>query len=271
MRFGSYLTSKAPFGQALKVSCAGALGIAGLLVACGDPDPDAPAAATLDAAADVADAALVEASAETGANDGGADVLPGEPCGQPAIRLAGTVLPLRERTGSLSFRVSLSARPRAQVAVALEAQPGRVSFTPAQLTFAPDTWSLGQELRVAGIDDGIVDPASAVQLRALSSSTDPCFDKLTAPVSLSVADDNLLEIIAAAPAFARTTWAGGTVDIDVRLGSKPQSTVTIPVSLSDTQEASADKTSLTFSPQDFSKVQTVRVTGKRRKSSTDLT
>jgi hypothetical protein len=249
-------------GQVLKVSCAGALGIAGLMVACGDTDPAAPVAATIDATADVLDATPAEATAETGANDAGADVSLAEPCGDPAIRLVGTILPLRERTGALSLRVSLSARPRAQVTVALGAQPGRVSFTPAQFTFGPETWSVAQELRITGTDDGVIDPASAVQVRATSTSSDVCFDKLTTPLALTVADDNAVAVLANVPAFNRTTWAGGSVAIAVRLGSKPLSAVTIPVALTDTLEASVDKASLTFSPQDFATPQTVVVTGK---------
>ncbi len=60
---------------------------------------------------------------------------------------------------------------------------------------------------------------------------------------------------------ANTTEAGGAVSFNVVLDSQPTADVTIPVSSSNTNEGSVDKTSLVFTSANWATPQTVTVTG----------
>jgi alpha-tubulin suppressor-like RCC1 family protein len=244
------------FGMLL--SCAGLWGIFG----CSSEGPAGPqeadAAPQVDAAADASDAGR-----DTGdlADAGVSDALP-EPCGITGLRVGGQASALRERSGAFPLTLSLQGRPQAQVTLRAELSPARARAVPEQISFQPDTWSLGQAVVVSGIDNGVADATDKVTLRFVTLSTDPCFDKLSVDVPLTVADDYATALLLRTPSFMRTTWSAGTIAVGVRLGAKPQASVTVPLMLSDTAEATADKTQLTFGPGDFDKEQVVTLVGK---------
>ncbi len=63
------------------------------------------------------------------------------------------------------------------------------------------------------------------------------------------------------PAALETTEAGGTASFNVTLSKAPTSNVTVNLASSDTTEGTINKTTLTFTPQNWNVAQTVTITG----------
>ena len=157
--------------------------------------------------------------------------------------------------GSETYTVELDFRPAGTVTVDLNLNPANpdLSVSPSRLTFTRSSWSAKTvRVRAREDDDAITDPP--VMLMHDFSGGE--YDDVTVPdvtVNIDENDDpgitlstNTLEI-----------REGSSRTYTVKLDSQPQANVT--VAIQDGANVDVDKTSLTFTPQNWNSRQTVRV------------
>ena len=173
-----------------------------------------------------------------------------------------------ENGGVATFDVSLATRPGASVMVNVtssDTTEGTVS--PTTLTFSSTDFNTPQRVTVRGMNDD--DDDGNVNFTVTFSkpiSADPNYSSV-APRSFSFVNvDNDIAGFTVKPTNTtqtglRTTEGGGSDTFTVRLNSRPKANVTITISTPQTKEVSIAPTTLTFTPTNFSTVQTVTVRG----------
>lgn len=163
--------------------------------------------------------------------------------------------------GSTSFTVALTQMPPGNVTVNLASSSAAVAtVSPASLSFTTSNWSSAQTVTVnAPHDDDVVAGAASVTVSAagLASRT----------VTVGVVDDDTQSITAAPSPL--TVAEGGTATLGVRLAFRPASDVTVTASSLATSVATVPATSLTFSPSNYSVIQSVVVTGVQDANAVD--
>ena len=82
-----------------------------------------------------------------------------------------------------------------------------------------------------------------------------------ADIDLTNSDNDTAGVTVSAPSSSTTTEAGGTVTFTIRLNSEPTSSVTLPLSSTDTSEGTVSPSSLTFTAANWNVPQTVTVVG----------
>jgi hypothetical protein len=181
---------------------------------------------------------------------------------RPALMVDHSRLTTGEDGRSDTLGVSLSSAPRAPVQVTVASsneQEGRPET--AVLSFTADNWNVPQSVRVAGVDDTVVDGSQAYRVDLRSVSADPAYASLTARVEAVNLDDDragLVLLDGATPATAED-GSGGT--LAVRLASRPLAPVTLTLSSSDGSEGRPGTTTLSFTPDNWDRAQTVALQG----------
>lgn len=168
-----------------------------------------------------------------------------------------------ENGGTAEFSVVLDTAPTADVTIAVASDntaEGAVSVP--SLTFTPDNWDVPQTITVTGQDDAVADgPITYHVVLSPTTSADADFNGLD-PVDPKVINlDNESALTVVPISGLTTTEDGGTATFDVVLNSAPTADVTIGLSSSDETEGTVSPASLTFTPDNWSQVQTVTVTG----------
>lgn len=171
---------------------------------------------------------------------------------------------LREDGTSGRFTVRLTSEPTAAVTIGVAVSDAtEAAVSAATLTFDANNWNDPQEVTVSGIDDSLNDGniATSVVLSADTTTGDTNYDNLDpADVAISTEDDDQAGVVVSVPAIA-TTETGSVVTFTVQLLSEPSADVTIPLSSSDTTEATvAPGAGLTFTSANWNVPQTVTVT-----------
>ncbi len=169
-----------------------------------------------------------------------------------------------EAGGKVTVDVVLQSQPTGNVTIPVSvSNTAEASADKTQLVFTTANWNVVQTITVTGKDD-LVDDGDVDYLLVLGTATGGGYAGINpADVALVNADDDTLGITVSAPAPSnQTTEAGGKVTVTVVLQSQPTGNVTIPVSVSNTDEATADKTELVFTPANWNVAQTITVTGK---------
>jgi hypothetical protein len=167
-----------------------------------------------------------------------------------------------------SFSVFLNSAPTSDVAITLSSNDtteGTVS--PSNITFTPANWAAQQAITITGIEDALQDGNQLYKIVLdPATSFDSNYDGLD-PSDVSVTNnDNETPGFTIAPS---TNWSnrlftsegGVEATFSVVLNSAPSADVTLPLSVSDTSEASINKTSLTFTINNWNAPQTVVVSG----------
>ncbi len=180
-----------------------------------------------------------------------------------------TGLTTTEAKGTVSFNVVLSVKPTANVVidvVSTDTTEGRPDKS--KLTFTPSNWNRPQTVKVTGVDDRDDDGdiAYAISLApAISNDSRYSGVNPTDPQLINVDNDEPPpppgKIVVTPTSGLTTTENGGTAAFTVVLDSRPTSNVTIDVGSTDTTEGRADKSKLTFTPSNWNRPQTVKVTG----------
>eukprot|EP01061_Rhynchopus_euleeides_P002336 TRINITY_DN1179_c0_g1_i14.p1 TRINITY_DN1179_c0_g1~~TRINITY_DN1179_c0_g1_i14.p1 ORF type:complete len:7328 (+),score=1490.81 TRINITY_DN1179_c0_g1_i14:2229-21986(+) len=168
-----------------------------------------------------------------------------------------------EGGASVDIVVRLNTMPTADVTVPLVSTlPAEGTPTPSSLTFAPANWNIPQTVRVNGVDDDVVDGTVAYLINiGAATSTDAKYNSQTAtPVALTNTDNDAAGFTIT-PTKVSTTEAGGVGTFTVVLKSQPSATVTLPLSSSDTAEATPSPGSLSFTAANWNVPQVVTVTG----------
>jgi hypothetical protein len=163
-----------------------------------------------------------------------------------------------------SFSVCLSVRPSAAVTIALSSSNNGEGTVPASVTIQPDDWNKCDTnlVTVTGVDDSPPVGDGAVPYTIVTgevTSADANFNALTGS---DVADIGMVNQnndppgIVVSTSGNTTTEASGTVRAQFRLLSQPTADVTIPLSLSDTSEATlGGVTSITITPANWDQPQ----------------
>jgi regulation of enolase protein 1 (concanavalin A-like superfamily) len=185
----------------------------------------------------------------------------------PAVLTATAVAALTttEAGGKANFTVRLNSQPTADVTIRLSSSDtSEGTVEPESLTLTADNWSTPQIVTVTGVDDALDDGNIEYTVAtAAAVSTDAGYNKLNAvDMAVTNTDDESAGITVTPTTGLTTTEAGGTATFSVKLASQPTANVTIGLSSNDTAEGTVDKSTLTFTPVNWSTAQTVTVTGQ---------
>ena len=156
-----------------------------------------------------------------------------------AVRVPITSLTVREGQRK-HYIISLATEPTSNVVVTIDV-PANAGFTvnPGSLTFTPQSWGR-KFVFVEGTHDYDSDDEPAAQITHSISSADALYRDLSAPgVSVTITDDDdpLVEVSFGEPTY--TVDEGGTVDVTVTLSVDPGRPVTVPVTATEQDGASA--------------------------------
>lgn len=170
-----------------------------------------------------------------------------------------------EASGEASFTVVLDSEPTNNVTIALTSSDVTEGL-PDQtlLTFTPGNWDSAQTVTITGQNDFVDDDDQPYSIITTASSMDPLYQQINpADVSVINRDDDAAGIIVQMHGDLVTTESGGTASFSVVLASQPTADVTLPtLSSSDTSEGTLDKTSLSFTPDNWNIPQVVTITGQ---------
>lgn len=175
-----------------------------------------------------------------------------------------TGLAVTEDGGTATFSVVLQLAPTATVTVPVTVSDDtEATVSVSSLTFTTANWATPQMVTVTGVDDAVLDgTVSWTVTLGTPTSTDPRYTAL-APrtVSGATSDNDAVSILVTPTSGLTVTEAGGTATFSVVLEDAPTGTVTVPITSSNTAEATVSVSSLTFSTTDWASPQPVTVTG----------
>lgn len=157
--------------------------------------------------------------------------------------------------GRIVFTVRLAQAPTADVTVSVQRASGDADLTVAggaQLTFTPATWNQPQIVTIASAEDADSDPdqaSFAVAAQGLSTET----------VVVTSIDNNAARLVLSTTAL--TLNEGGSNTFTVALSKQPASNVTVTVARTagDTDVSVSGGATLSFTPANWSTVQSVTV------------
>ncbi|MDH5727708.1 MAG: OmpA family protein [Gammaproteobacteria bacterium] len=171
-----------------------------------------------------------------------------------------------ESATTATFTVVLDTQPTADVIIPIiNGDTSEGSINKTSLTFTSANWNSAQTVTVTGVNDAIDDGDIAYTITIGDpSSTDLVYNALadvdTADIGVTNIDDDTLGVTVSAIG-GNTSEAGASTTFTVVLNSEPTANVTIPISSSDTSEASVSAATLIFTPTDWNTPQTITVTG----------
>lgn len=167
-----------------------------------------------------------------------------------------------ESGGTAQFTVVLTEQPTKPVKIPVKSSDVTEGTVGVKLlTFNKDNWNQPQTVTVKGIDDLVTDGNQPYTIVLGPAKGDKIYKKFDpADVSLSNQDDDVPGIQVVAGNNLQTTEGGGTATFTIKLATKPTANVTIPIQSSNTLEGSVTS-SVTFTPLNWNKAQTVTITG----------
>ena len=175
----------------------------------------------------------------------------------PNLLIDPTTLIVQE-DGSNTFTVELTTLPSTDVTVTVTSGDTNIAtVSDGILTFTTDTWDDAQTVTVTGVDD---DDGSNESVDISLSAAGGDYAGKTGSVSVTVRDDETIDILVA-PTTLRVT-EGSTNTFTVRLATEPKNDVTITVTSDDTTVADIPQGgSLSFNSDNWQDEQTVTIEG----------
>lgn len=170
-----------------------------------------------------------------------------------------------EAGGTATFAVVLTSEPSADVVIGLSSSlPAEGTVSPATLTFTKSTWSIPQTATITGVPDDAADgPRQYLIVTAPAVSPDPAYSGLDgADVSVANLDAEKACILVDGKNLT-TSEFGDTATFTAVLCSRPTAEVVIGLSSSNTDEGTVSPSSLSFTPENWDKPQTITVAGGR--------
>ncbi|MCY4530593.1 MAG: hypothetical protein OXD46_16395, partial [Chloroflexi bacterium] len=161
----------------------------------------------------------------------------------------------------LYYSVKPNSQPSEDVSVTVEV-PAEAGFTvsPGTLVFTSQSYG-AKFVYVSGVeDDDAADEEPATITHSVSSSDTRYNEATASSVTVTVRDDETVGVTISENAL--TIEEGSTATYTVVLDNAPAGDVTVTISGHDGTDASLDKTTLTFTDQDWSMAQTVTVTAE---------
>ncbi|MDE0360748.1 MAG: hypothetical protein OXI74_06225 [Rhodospirillaceae bacterium] len=161
--------------------------------------------------------------------------------------------------GTESFTVELNSQPTENVTVTVTNRSTSVISTvaPGSLTFSPTNWNTPQQVTVTASNDMAVtgDRRGTIRLASTGVNADYDFEK---DVEVTVTDDDAT--VTVSRSSVEVAEAGGTATYTFQLDGEPTETVTVTVKSSNLNIATVSPRSLSFTPSDWNKAQTVTIT-----------
>lgn len=162
------------------------------------------------------------------------------------------------------FAVVLNTRPTADVVIGLtSSDTGEATVSKSALTFTRDNWNAPQAVIVTGVNDDEADGNQTFTIvTAAATSTDARYNGVNAAdVTGSNTDNDSPGVTVDEADDLVLSEAGGQASFTVVLNFRPTSSVTIPVSSSDTGEATVAPANLVFTTANWNAPQRVTITG----------
>ena len=187
---------------------------------------------------------------------------------EAAIVLSETDLTVTEgdAAGS-SYTVRLATRPSGSVSVAITGHAGTdLSLDNTTLTFTVDNWDTAQTVTVkAGEDHDAANDTAALTHTASGGD----YANLTVGLPVTVTDDDTPGVTIEPTALS--VVAGRSNEYTVRLATEPTGDVTVTVSGHAGTDLSLDKTTLTFTVDNWDTAQTVTVSATQNAATAKVT
>ncbi|MCP4110390.1 MAG: calcium-binding protein, partial [Desulfobacteraceae bacterium] len=168
-----------------------------------------------------------------------------------------------EDGGTEGFTVSLQSQPTADVTISVTSENTEEgTVNKSSLVFTPDNWNANQTVTVSGIDDSIIDGNQNYTVALGSAvSDDDNYKDLNPPDVVMTNIDNDTAGFIVGTIDDDTTEDGGTAVFSVRLKTKPAVNVSVNVESQNTGEGTASPSTLLFTPDDWSILHYVTITG----------
>ena len=170
-----------------------------------------------------------------------------------------------ESGGQDNFSITLGTQPTLDVILDIVGSDnGEAVMSPTTLTFTPAGWDTPQIVTVTGVNDAIIDGnQSSTATISVNPASDLDFVGLPAQVvTITTTDDDAAGVsVTETDNETLVTEAGSTDAVDIVLTSEPASDVVLDLVSADPLEATVAPVRLTFTPANWSVIQTVTVTG----------
>ena len=176
------------------------------------------------------------------------------------VSISPNTLTVMEGGQSRDYTIKLDSQPTSDVTVTVDL-PSNAGFTvsPGSVTFTPQSWRPKSISVTATDDENLTDEPAAVISHSVSSSDSLYRNAAAGSVSVTVRDDDQ-NIGVTISKSSLTIEEGASDTYTVVLMSQPAGDVTVTISGHADTDVSLDKTTLTFTDQDWNAAQTVTVT-----------
>ena len=175
------------------------------------------------------------------------------------VTVAPTTLTVAEGD-SVKYTVVLTTQPSDNVTIAvsrISESNADITVSPAALTFTPDNWSTAQEVTVsAAEDDNALNGTATIEHAASGGGYDGVS---VSSVTVTELDNDTVGVTVTPTTL--TVAEGDSVKYTVVLATQPSADVTISLTFASgsDEDITVDKTSLTFTPENWNAVQEVTV------------
>lgn len=168
-----------------------------------------------------------------------------------------------EAGDTANFSVALNTQPTADVTIGLSSSnTNEGTVNPVNLTFTSGNWNTAQQVTITGVDDPQVDGYQPYTIVTTASSTDSNYDGIAVlDVGVTNEDDDSYSLVITPTTGLTTTESGDTDSFTVKLDSQPDADVTLDLSSSNPAEGTVNPSSLTFTPANWSTLQTITLNG----------
>ncbi|MEO1530101.1 MAG: right-handed parallel beta-helix repeat-containing protein, partial [Planctomycetota bacterium] len=168
-----------------------------------------------------------------------------------------------DEQGRNSFAdIVLSSRPAADVTLRFSVSDAtEVTLDRSELTITPDEWNAVHRISIHGVSDNVIDgdQTTTIEFEA-SLSQDPLYDGIQLdPLAVTTEDSDVADLLVGSQSISLVT-EGESRQFSVALASRPQSDVTIPITVSDTNRLQLGTASIVFTPSNALVSQLVTLT-----------
>ena len=166
-----------------------------------------------------------------------------------------------------SYTVKLATQPSGSVSVSITGQAGTdLSLDKTRLTFTANDWNTAQTVTAtAGQDHDATDDSATLTHTAAGAD----YANLTADLTVTVTDDDTAALVLSQPRLTVTEGDAAGSSYTVKLATQPTGDVTVTVSGHASTDLTLDKTTLTFTLNNWNTPQTVTATAGQDHDATD--
>lgn len=167
-----------------------------------------------------------------------------------------------EDGGQGRVAVALGAKPRDYVIVrAAVSDSSEAGVSPRELLFSRDNWDQAQQLVITGKDDDLADGDIAFTLELAGESADEAYGGQLVNVGMANLDNDTAGFVVESDDPVMVTEFGDSGVVRVRLRTQPSASVELSAAVSDTGEATLQPDTVTFTPDNWERLQDFVITG----------